>query len=226
MAERRAFVIGGSSGIGAAVVRRLRDEDVEVEAPTKQHCDMRTYNIEWCIKSDGRTYDYYVYSAGVNFLEWIPGMRIAIAQNTFDVNVIGFMRMLSWITRDPCEPARVVAISSDAATRPMRTSMAYCASKAALDMAVKCAARELGPAGWRINAVSPGMTSNTQMTKYIDKTVPEIRGWTEEEALEYEMSQQPLGRRATPDEIADVVWATLVGPDFLNGSVITVNGGR
>ena len=222
--ERKAFVIGGHSGIGAAIAARLRDEDVEVDAPEKRYCDVRSLDIEWTVKK--REYDYYVYSAGINHLDWIPGMNLQMMQQIFDVNVMGFMRMLSWITRDPCTPARVVAISSDAAVRPMRTSMAYCSSKAALDMAVKCAARELGPAGWRINAVSPGMTANTGMTKYIDKEVPEIRGWTPEQALEYEMSQQPLRRRAEPAEIADVVWATLIGPDFLNGSVITVNGGR
>jgi NAD(P)-dependent dehydrogenase (short-subunit alcohol dehydrogenase family) len=119
----------------------------------------------------------------------------------------------------------IVAVSSDAAERPMRTSIAYCASKAALNMAVKVAARELAPE-IRVNAVSPGMVSGTAMTEYIDDVVPEIRRWTPEAAARYEQSQIPAGRRATKDEVADLVYHTLCGPEYMTGSILTLNGGR
>jgi NAD(P)-dependent dehydrogenase (short-subunit alcohol dehydrogenase family) len=154
---------------------------------------------------------------------WIDEMSTRLAGCIYDVNVLGFMRVLRAAVHTGCRS--IVAISSDAATRPMRTSMAYCASKAALDMCVKCAARELAPE-IRVNAVSPGMTLGTAMTEYIDKTVPAMRGWTPEEAWEYEHSQIPAGRRARPEEIAQVVYDVLVGPEYMTGSIVTINGGR
>lgn len=120
----------------------------------------------------------------------------------------------------------MVVIGSDAAERPLRTSIAYCASKAGLHMAARVAAREKADDGWRVNVVAPGMTADTAMTLYIDTVVPGLRGWTDEEAMAYERQQGVVKRRASTLEIAEVVISTLEGPNYLNGTVITVNGGR
>jgi NAD(P)-dependent dehydrogenase (short-subunit alcohol dehydrogenase family) len=70
------------------------------------------------------------------------------------------------------------------------------------------------------------MIDGTGMTRYIDKTVPELRGWTPEASARYEASQSPIGRRGTVDEVAEVVYDVLHGPEFLTGSIVQVNGGR
>jgi NAD(P)-dependent dehydrogenase (short-subunit alcohol dehydrogenase family) len=218
----RIWVIGGTSGIGAAVAKHFAEDgqgnDVFI---TGKEIDVRD---EWPLSGyldNNGPFDIVIYSAGVNRLNWIhPDLDML---DIYDVNVAGFVRVLGLLIGTTCRS--VVAISSDAATRPMRTSIAYCASKAALDMAVRCAARELAP-GIRVNAVSPGMTANTEMTTYIDATVPKIRGWTKEHAAEYEKSQSPIGRRGTPQEIARVVYDVATGPDFMTGSIVPVNGGR
>src|SRR5262249_57588720 len=51
----------------------------------------------------------------------------------------------------------IVAISSIAGTLTHRYMSAYCASKAGVEMLVRCAADELGPLGIRVNAVRPGL---------------------------------------------------------------------
>jgi NAD(P)-dependent dehydrogenase (short-subunit alcohol dehydrogenase family) len=108
----------------------------------------------------------------------------------------------------------------------MRTSAIYCASKAALEMAVRVASRELAPLGWRVNAVAPGKVADTPMTSYVDQRVMEIRGWTEEQASEYERQSSPLGRMVTKEEVADVILNVLNGPQAQTGEIIAVNGGR
>jgi pteridine reductase len=107
----------------------------------------------------------------------------------------------------------------------MRNSIAYCSSKAALVQAVRCAARELAP-HVRVNAVSPAIIEHTPMTTNIDAAVQLQRGWSEEEALEYERKLIPMGRRATKEEVAQVVLQTLAGPQFMTGSNIEITGGK
>jgi NAD(P)-dependent dehydrogenase (short-subunit alcohol dehydrogenase family) len=224
----KVWVIGGTSGIGAAVVERCAFMGDDVRA-TGEAIDVRSRDELDRYFNDESWFDGVVYSAGMNRLSWIRDLDPFSAADIMDVNVTGFMRLLQVVAGYNAAGGHrcrsVVAISSDAATRPMRTSMAYCASKAALDAAVRCAARELAP-DVRVNAVSPGMIDGTGMTRYIDKTVPELRGWTPEASARYEASQSPIGRRGTVDEVAEVVYDVLHGPEFLTGSIVQVNGGR
>jgi NAD(P)-dependent dehydrogenase (short-subunit alcohol dehydrogenase family) len=109
----------------------------------------------------------------------------------------------------------------------MRTSVAYCASKAALHQAVRVIARERASDNFAINVVAPGITEPTGMQRYVDDKVPRIRKWSPEMARKYEESQIPMKRRATVSEIAAVAVTILLNPTpYLNGAIIPVNGGR
>ena len=92
----------------------------------------------------------------------------------------------------------------------------YGPSKAALIMLVRVLAQELGREGIRVNAVSPGMV-RTGMTA---KVYADARVAAERDAL------VPLGRVATPEDVADVV-AFLLGADarYVNGHDLVVDGG-
>jgi NAD(P)-dependent dehydrogenase (short-subunit alcohol dehydrogenase family) len=83
-------------------------------------------------------------------------------------------------------------------------------------MLVKVLAQELGPQGIRVNGVSPGMV-RTGMTEkvYQDVAIAAAR-----DAL------VPLGRVATPDDMADAI-AYLLSPDarYVNGHDLVVDGG-
>jgi glucose 1-dehydrogenase len=93
---------------------------------------------------------------------------------------------------------------------------AYGPSKAAVISLVQVLAQEFGRDGIRVNSVSPGMV-RTGMTEkvYQDAGVAAAR-----DAL------VPLGRVATPEDIADVI-AFLLGPDarYVNGHDLVVDGG-
>lgn len=229
------WVIGGTSGIGKATVQLLKAEGGRrVFATGQDTCDVRDpFEMAAAWKSFYETFLFdesdtveIVYCAGVNVLARIGSIREDDLHDIYDVNVLGFISLINYLREERVRNVRMVAVSSDAAVRPMRTSIAYCSSKAALNMAVMCAARELAKDGWRVNAVAPGMTSDTDMTRYIDATVPELRGWTVEQMLDYEQQQAVIKRRARPEEVAEMIKLALEAPDYVNGSIFTINGGR
>ncbi|WP_016908707.1 SDR family NAD(P)-dependent oxidoreductase [Streptomyces xiaopingdaonensis] len=111
-------------------------------------------------------------------------------------------------------PASVVNISSGAALRARPGGGPYATSKAALEMATRAAALELGPHGIRVNAVSPGFVP---VASEVNPVAPEYA-----EAV----SVNPLGRAGTPDDVARAVrW--IAGPDaaWVTGEVLRVDGG-
>jgi 3-oxoacyl-[acyl-carrier protein] reductase len=96
-----------------------------------------------------------------------------------------------------------------------QTFGAYAATKAAVDIISKTAARELGPRGIRVNVVSPGVIP-TDMAK----TLPD-------EAIAQFKQQTPLENRlGTPDEVADTV-AYLASPQasWVTAQIIELGGG-
>jgi NAD(P)-dependent dehydrogenase (short-subunit alcohol dehydrogenase family) len=223
----RAIVIGGNSGIGATTADVLSGMGHEVDVPPRDKLDVTSgVDISSYIRTHG-PFPYIVYSAGRNELAWVDSLDIDLTMYTmFEVNCAGFVHFISRHIRTfPEQPVSAVAVSSDAGRIPMRGSIAYCASKAALDMSIKVLARELAPLH-RINAVAPGMVEDTPMTEYIDKTIPEFRSWTPEHAREYEKQNTPTGRRATRLEVARTIAWVLTGPEQMTGAIIEITGGK
>ncbi|OIH95846.1 MULTISPECIES: SDR family NAD(P)-dependent oxidoreductase [unclassified Curtobacterium] len=90
----------------------------------------------------------------------------------------------------------------------------YGSTKAALVLLTKSWAAEFGPAGVRVNAVSPGPT-RTEGTAAMG------------EALDQLAAAGPAGRPGTADEVAQaVVFLTTDAASFVHGAVLPVDGGR
>jgi len=226
---RRLLVMGGTSGIGEEVCRRCYDDFDVIQPYGEDKVNVRDWRaMDDLVASEieqGRMWTHVVYSVGIPDLHNIRSEKFQdYLEEIFNVNTFGFTRLMSALARYQTH-ARVVVVVSDAATTPMRGSLAYCSSKAALAMAVKCAARELAP-HFEVIGVSPAVVEGTGMTEWIDAHVPIFRGWTAEEAASYEMQSNPLGRRIDRREVAEVVYYALCGPQALTGSIIEVRGGK
>ena len=93
---------------------------------------------------------------------------------------------------------------------------AYVATKGAAASMTRALARELGPAGIRVNAVAPGAFPTAAEEIHADPVAYH----------QYVLDQQALKRRGTPAELAAVV-SFLAGPDsaFVTGQTIGVDGG-
>lgn len=111
------------------------------------------------------------------------------------------------------DSAVVVNISSVAARTAMGSNIAYCASKAALDNLTASLARALAPR-IRVVSVSPGLVD----TDFVQSMEPE---WRNTQAR-----LTPLGRLASPQEVATTVLAVAGAMPFTTGVAIPVDGGR
>ncbi|MYU36149.1 SDR family oxidoreductase [Streptomyces sp. SID8358] len=108
----------------------------------------------------------------------------------------------------------VVHISSGSALRARPGGGPYASSKAALEMATRAAALELGVHGIRVNAVSPGFVP-------VDSACNPVS-----EQYAAAIGANPLGRAGTPRDIARAVrW--IAGPDasWITGEILRVDGG-
>ena len=90
----------------------------------------------------------------------------------------------------------------------------YSASKGAVDSYVKSLAKELGPSGIRVNAVSPGVIMTDMMKSYSQADRDELADET------------PLGRLGTPSDVAETIYfLTTEKASFITGQIIGINGG-
>jgi meso-butanediol dehydrogenase / (S,S)-butanediol dehydrogenase / diacetyl reductase len=101
----------------------------------------------------------------------------------------------------------------------------YCVSKAGLIMLAKCVASDYGRKGVRANSVCPGWV-RTPMGDHDMDEMGRAHGIEREAAYELAHRQNPLGRPAQPEEIADVI-AFLASPraGYVTGATVMVDGG-
>lgn len=226
----KTLIIGGwTDGIGDELhdlYSMPRNSEFEqMYKPKREELDVRDQQSIMLYVMNHGPFDEIVYSAGVSQLKWMKDIGWRDLDRVYDVNVAGAILLAAaHVERFPEHPVRYAVVVSDAAHTPMRGSIAYTTSKAALEMAVRNMAREMAPL-WTVVGVSPGVVEGTGMTRELAEKIPEFRGWTEDQAREYE-GLPPIGRRVTKREVADTLWFALKGPEALNGSIITINGGK
>lgn len=240
LAGRTAFVTGGNTGIGAAIVRRLAREGASVglayfedpggaEATATEirdaggrcaavFCDVRdrgsVAGAVVAVREALGPIDTLVNNAGVlrhtPFLEITPEEWRLI----FATNVDGAFHCLQACLPDMLERGEgcVVNVASELALVGEPLLVHYSASKAAIVGLTKALAREVGPLGVRVNAVAPGPT--------------DTRILTDEERSEAYAARLPLRRLGRPEEIAATV-AFLCSEDasWYAGQVLSPNGG-
>jgi NAD(P)-dependent dehydrogenase (short-subunit alcohol dehydrogenase family) len=160
--------------------------------------------------------DGLVSNAGINR----PGALVSYSVDDWD-RVFAVNARATWLLAKAAHSAlrasrgAIVAVGSMSGSNAHANLGAYGPSKAAVIMLVRVLAQELGRDGIRVNAVSPGMVRTGMTAKvYEDAQVARDR-----DAL------VPLGRVATPEDIADVI-AFLLGPDarYVNGHDLVVDG--
>jgi 3-oxoacyl-[acyl-carrier protein] reductase len=106
----------------------------------------------------------------------------------------------------------IVNVTSVAGLSGEGSSIAYAASKAALNCLTKSLARAFAPQV-RVNAVAPGPVLTRWLAPY-------------KERVERYVEATPMRRAATPEDIADAVAFLALGTTLVTGQVVVVDGGR
>ncbi|HEY2402029.1 MAG TPA: SDR family oxidoreductase [Steroidobacteraceae bacterium] len=240
----KILVTGASGGIGAAISRALAARGINVvlhyskgrdaaeatrrslkrEGQLIDHTivqadltDPKAIGRLWEEASAGQRVDAVVNNAGIfpnhaplstEFDEWT-----AAWQRTITTNLLGPAHLSHYAARAMAGQGggRIVNISSRGAYRGEPTAPAYAASKAGLNAMSQSLAKALAPKGVYVFVVAPGWVATERVAKSIND--PAV------------LADQPLGRVATPDEVAEVVtFCALDAPASLTGAILDVNG--
>jgi NAD(P)-dependent dehydrogenase (short-subunit alcohol dehydrogenase family) len=243
-ANQVVLVTGGSTGIGAAtaayfaragakvVITGRREATLAVAAA--QHTD-----ISYVVADAGRAadnarvlaavtsrhgrLDVLVNNAGVIEIVPLAHTDAAHVSRIFDTNVLGLIELtrlaLPLLT---ASKGTIVNISSTQSDQPIANTSIYAASKAAVLALTRAWAKELGPLGIRVNAVSPGP---------IDTPInsPDNLGLTPQQfdgMKSAVISLVPLGRFGQPGEAAAVIgFVASSAASFVTGAQYHVGGG-
>lgn len=196
-----------SLGVQALAVRADVAQDAEVRDM------MKTAHTQF-----GRL-DILVNSAGYTkfvSLDDLEGLSDEIWARVMAVNVMGTFyccrAAASYLKKPEAQDPCIVNVASIAGMTAAGSSVAYCASKAAVISMTRTLARALAPE-IRVNAVSPGFVD----TRWVE-------GW--DEFRKANADATPMKRIAQPEDIAEVVLALAANARFVTGQNVVVDGGK
>ena len=230
---QRVAVFGGSSGIGFAAVRRLSALGAQVVAVGRSP-ERMTQRLAGVTGVLGRTLDAGEEAAVAAFFSGEPPFHhvvVSIAggaafgplsaldrdalQRTLDGKLLPYVNVARHALAGLDPQGSITWVTGLTAWKatPMAASLA--AVNGALEGMLPTLAAELAPR--RINAVSPGHTDTEAWERIPDAARRQL--------VTAAAAATPLGRVATPDDVADAIVAVMTSP-FLTGVVIPVDGGR
>jgi len=233
---KRAFVTGGATGIGAAIVRQLRASGAEVvftaldaraAAPFAEETgasavelDVTDLELTGRIVTERGPFAILVNNAGVDqhafFTKTTPSdWRYLLAVNLEAVLATTHAALPGM---QAARHGRIVNIASEAARQGSRGGAVYAAAKGGVIAFTKSIARENGHFGITANVITPGPIDTPLLQQAVARGGPKLADAMRGATL--------LGRLGTPDEVAAAV-SFLVSAEasFVTGETLGVSGG-
>ncbi len=235
---KKALVTGAAGGIGLAIVRMLREAGASVAV-----ADLDTSGLEAEAHMSGTLTDSgYVNGLPERAAQALGGLDILVnnagimrrgpvtesSDADFDISVAVNMQAPFRLCRAAIPimaeagGGAIVNVASCWGVRPGPDHAVYCMTKAAIASLTQCMGRDHAHQGIRVNAVCPNEVDTPML-----RTGFERRGFDPDTAIAALGETVPLGRVATPDDIAEVV--LFLASDharYLCGSLVEANGGK
>jgi len=161
-----------------------------------------------------------VHSAGISRTVPIQYLKLEDLNNIMSVNFYSFIELAKQFSRrkNNDNGGSIVAISSISSKVGARGLTAYCASKGALDSAIKSMALELAPKGIRINSIAPGMI-RTEIYDGLKEIV-------NNNSFEEDLKKRQIMGIGEPEDVAYAAAFLLSNASrFITGTSIIVDGG-
>jgi NAD(P)-dependent dehydrogenase (short-subunit alcohol dehydrogenase family) len=240
---KNVMVTGASSGIGKGIAiflsklganvimvarneQRLKDAYNELEPGNHSYYLLNLNNldrIESMIENvchDGRKLNGLVHSAGISTTMPLQYLKLSDLNNIMSVNFYSFVELVKHFSKKKYNDngGSVVAISSISSKVGARGLTAYCASKGALESAVRSMALDLAPKKIRINSVAPGMIE-TQIYDGLKELV-------NNKDFEADLKKRQIMGVGKPEDVAYASAFLLSDASkFITGTSMIVDGG-
>lgn len=241
--NKKILVTGASSGIGkqvallcsqrgARVVLLARDVERLEETVQQLHGTGHKYysydleNVEQMeeflqsIVEENGSFDGIVHCAGVGDLIPLKMLKPSMLERIMRINFYSFVELVRCLVKKKAynDGMSVVAISSMSSPMGDVAKVAYSASKASLDAAVRCMARELADRGIRVNSVVPAAVETGMFEKFIEEN-------GETNRMEQVVKRQYQGP-SHPKDIANAILFLLSEDSkVITGTSMDVSGG-
>lgn len=230
---KKAFVTGGSGGIGSAVCRELARAGYFVivgYSSSAEKAEMLAAEIDGkAVKvdlSDSASIisaaekigeiDLLVNNAGVSEIDLFTAVSLENRLRIMNVNLIGAMELTRLLLPSMINKNSgcIINISSMWGETGASCEVDYSSSKAGLIGFTKALAKEVAPSGIRVNCVSPGFIMTEMNNRFSAEDLELIR------------EEIPLGIFGEPRHIADTVaFLASERAEYITGQIIGVNGG-
>ena len=233
MTQPVALVTGSSRGIGAAIASQLRARGVRVIGHARRAVDEQTIGADltdptapariWeeALHRVGGRIDLRVNNAGLfspnpiglSDIEWLDNWEDTLRINLTAAAELSRFAVRHWLEREAC--GRIVHVASRAGYRgDSPDHWHYAAAKGGMIAMHKTIARQYAAKGVMSYAICPGFTDTAMAGDYLaSRGGPGL------------LADIPLGRVATPDEIAAIAtFCALDAPESMTGTVIDANG--
>lgn len=227
------LISGGSRGIGRACVELFAGKGFKVSSLSRTgtpsdpvdgvfyiKCDVKDNEavneaVNKAIRENGPV-DVLISNAGIAVSGLAQDFSYQNYRDVMDTNFGGLFNLAGAVIPGMVRLGKgvILATSSMWGQTGASCEALYSASKGAVDSYIKALAKELGPSGIRVNAVSPGAIDTDMMSGFDDEVKQVI------------CDDTPLGKLGDPKEIAEVMYFLQSDKaSFITGQIIGANGG-
>jgi len=239
LAGKTAFIAGGTSGINLGIAKRYAELGAKVAVagrnPEKAaaaaaeighgaiglSCDVRDYaQILAALQQAKEAFgplDIVISGAAGNFVAPALGMSANGFRTVVDIDLNGTFNVFRAAYDLLAPGASLIAITAGQAVNPSMMQAHVCAAKAGINQLIRVLAMEWGPAGVRVNGISPGPIAGTEGMARLSPTPESDKAIT---------ARIPLRRFGEVSEVAEsAVFLVSDSARYVTGTILDCDGG-